>query len=88
MQVMGSDVHCVHTYAHIGVHTSLFCAQWSSRPLPTPSLQEITMELPWDDEAEAAKLHNLDLVDGAREARECESPAVGFSALNPPLMTH
>ena len=31
------------------------------------------MDLPWDDEAEAAKLHGLDLVEGAEEARECES---------------
>ena len=76
-------VHTVANYNHIS-----FSAQWSSHPLPTPSLQEITVELPWDDEAEAAKLHNLDLVDGGREARECESPAVGFSALNLPLMTH
>ena len=42
-------------------------------PSPPPPLQEVTMDLPWDDEAEAAKLHGFDLVEGADEARECES---------------
>lgn len=36
------------------------------------------MDLPWNDEEEAAKFHRLDLVEGADESRECESPAVAF----------
>lgn len=36
------------------------------------------MDLPWDDETEAAKFHRLDLVEGADDTRECESPAAAY----------